>query len=585
MKNRLTSQSANGPAALTSPDWTFITSDSAVLVESVSGNTSVPEFCPRREAGIDITADLPGEVARLIKMNIRKVLRSRAEISFQFDVESEARRYELRLIVAGRALVMGVLRDLQRFPAGNEAQSASNTAVLARISNSAELLLDAAVSEARLRERGLAVMVIGLDQFASLTKRLGKPVRRSLLKTAKQRIEDCLRRHGRHSCHGAEEANPNDLTRLDHEEFMVVLQDIDSRDALREVADRIRVAFVSPLEFEEHQLLIEPIVGIAMHPGDGDTGSDLLNHARVALDEATIRNDDGYEFYSSTMRFRAVKRIDEKSELGWAIDNNQLSLRYLPRIDLRTGRITGLEALLRWEHPLRGVVALDEVLPVAEASGLMRPLGEWILESACAQAERWRRDIKGMPPVSINLSESEFSRDGLAAIVLNTLESSGLPAAALELEIGEKSLTRASNAELILEKLRDIGIGLVIDDFGVGYSSLARLARLPIQAIKIDRSFIERCASDSPERAVCAATIAMAKSLGLTVIAEGVENLPQIDFLRREGCDALQGFLVSEPLTAAAVPDFIANNLAIVPDTSVIGIDTLRTRFRAFGAI
>ncbi|MGB5737909.1 MAG: GGDEF domain-containing phosphodiesterase, partial [Woeseia sp.] len=520
MKDRQKNQAANGAAAFISPDWTFIASAAGVLVESVSGDTSVEGFCPRREPGVDITAGLPGEVANQIKMNIRKALRSRAETTFQFDIESAARRYELRLMVAGRSKVMCVLRDLQRFPAG-DTQSASDTAILARISNNAEMLLDAAVSDARLRERSLAVMVIGLDQFATLTRRMAKPVRRKLLNVAKQRIEDCLRRYGRHTCDSVEEPNPNDITRLDHEEFMVVLQDIESRDALREIANRIRVAFVSPLEFEEHQLLIEPVAGIAMHPGDGDTGGELLKHARVALDEASIRGNDGYEFYSSTMRFRAVKRIDEKTELGWAIDNNQLSLRYLPRIDLKTGCVTGLEALLRWEHPLRGIVALDEVLPVAEASGLMRPLGEWILESACTQAERWQRDIKNMPPVSINLSESEFSRDGLTAVVLNTLEASGLPPAALELEIGEKSLTRSSNAELILEKLRGIGIGLVIDDFGVGYSSLARLARLPIQAIKIDRSFINRCQIDSPERSVCAATIAMAKSLGLTVIAEG----------------------------------------------------------------
>ena len=568
------------------PDWIFMASDKGALIETVAGAAAAADFCPDRQAGADITADLPDTIAQLIKMNISKALRNRADVAFTFEIDGKpgSRYYELRLIVIGRKKVMGVLRDLRRFPAVGTKTTASDASVSARLPGAATLL-DAAVNDARLRERGIAVMVVGLEQLVRLTKRIGKPVRRAMLSIASQRIEDCLRSQRRAGRTGSDDDNFADLARLGSEEFLVVLNGVERRDAAGQVADRIRKAFANPLAYKGHKFTIEPAIGIALYPSDGDSSDDLLKRARVALDEAAIRSDHGYEFYSSTMRFRALQRLDGKTELAWALENDQLGLHYLPRVDLKTGHVGGLEALLRWEHPLRGMVALDEVIPLAEATGLMRPLGEWILESACMQAASWRREIAGMPPVSVNLSEVEFTREGLDAVILNALQTSGLPPEGLELEISEETLMRAADADLILEKLGKIGVGLVVDDFGAGHSSLRRLIRLPVNAIKIDRTFVDRCQFDDDERSVCSAIIALAISMNLTVIAEGVENTEQIDFLRDQGCHALQGFVITEPLRPENVLDFVAPHLGAASDPKVVDLDTIRTRFRLYGAV
>ncbi|MBT8090432.1 MAG: bifunctional diguanylate cyclase/phosphodiesterase [Gammaproteobacteria bacterium] len=582
-----TTSSDSRPASYNDlPDWTFVASGKGALIETVAGAAAGSAFCPDQQAGVDITASLPAEIAKLIKMNIAKALRSRADVAFTFELDGkpDSVHYELRLIVIGRKKVMAILRDLRRFPAAGAEGRASDASTSSRLPGAAALL-DAAVDDARLRERGLAVMVVGLEQLVRLTRRMGKPVRRAMFSIAAQRIEDCLRSQRRTGRIGADGDNFADLARLGSEEFLVVLSNVEDRDAAGQVANRIRDAFSNPVAYEGHKFSVEPAIGIALYPVDGDTSDDLLKRARVALDEAAIRSDQGYEFYATTMKFRALQRLDGKTELAWALENDQLGLHYLPRVDLKTGRIGGLEALLRWEHPLRGMVALDEVIPLAEATGLMRPLGEWILESACMQAARWRREIAGMPPISVNLSEGEFTREGLDAVVLKALQASGLPPEGLELEISEETLMRVSDADLILEKLGKIGVGLVVDDFGVAHSSLGRLIRLPVNAIKIDRTFVDKCQFDDTERSVCSAIIALAISMNLTVIAEGVENTGQIDFLRDQGCHALQGFVITEPLRPEDVPDFVSPHLGTASDSNVVDLDTIRTRFRLYEAI
>lgn len=568
------------------PDWIFIASDKGALLETVAGGAAAPGFCPDRQAGADLTAGLPDDISRLIKMNIGKALRNRADVAFTIEIDGEPdiRVYELRLIVVGRKKVMGVLRDLRRYPAVVISAAASDATVSARLPGAA-ILLDAAVNDARLRERGIAVMVVGLEQLMRLTKRMGKSARRAMLDIAAQRIEDCLRSKCGGGRAGSDAGNSADLARLGSEEFLVVLNGVERREAASQVADRIRKAFANPLAHEGQKFTIEPAIGIALYPSDGDSSDDLLKRARVALDEAAIRSDQGYEFYSTTMKFRALQRLDGKTELAWALENNQLGLHYLPRVDLETGLVGGLEALLRWEHPLRGMVALDEVIPLAEATGLMEPLGEWVLESACLQAANWRREDKRMPPVSVNLSAAEFTREGLDAVILNALQASGLPPEGLELEISEETLMRAGDADLILEKLGKIGVGLVVDNFGAGHSSLRRLIRLPVNAIKIDRTFVDRCQFDDDERSVCSAIIALAISMELTVIAEGVENTEQIDFLRDRGCHSLQGFVITEPLRPEDVLEFVTPHLGSPSDSKVIDLGTIRTRFRLYGAV
>ncbi|MGI9261743.1 MAG: EAL domain-containing protein, partial [Woeseiaceae bacterium] len=231
---------------------------------------------------------------------------------------------------------------------------------------------------------------------------------------------------------------------------------------------------------------------------------------------------------------------------------------------------------LRWIHPLRGSVPLSEVIPLAEATGLIFPIGEWVIKTACQQAHLWREEDPDWPAVSVNLSQQEFTRSDLGDVIRSALEDAGLPPEKLELELTEGMLMRNRQAEAILKELDDIGVGIVLDDFGQGHSSIAHLTSLPIKAIKIDRSFIDGVREPGTKQSICAAMIAMSRELQITVIAEGVENQLQLEFLKERGCDAVQGFLYTEPLPAADVPKFLVACHEVADETKVIDLDTVR---------
>lgn len=342
------------------------------------------------------------------------------------------------------------------------------------------------------------------------------------------------------------------------------------------VADRVQQAFAEPVTYQQHSLKITPSIGIAQFPLDGSNAEMLLAKAHDALDEAKTHGDDGRAFYSGTMKLRALKRFDEKDELRWAMEQDQLSLHYLPRIDLSSGRLIGLEALLRWIHPLRGSVPLSEIIPLAEATGLMLPIGEWILETACRHAKSWGEDHDEPPVVSVNLSQQEFARDDLPELIAQTLARHELPGERLQLDLTEIMLMRHGRASRVLAELKAIGIRLVIDDFGTGHSSLVRLKSMPIDALKIDRSFVEGIETGGDQRAVCGAIIVMARELGFRVIAEGVETEAQLAFLRAKGCDAAQGFFYTKPLPHAEVTGFLKAWADTASGTSMTALASVR---------
>ena len=435
---------------------------------------------------------------------------------------------------------------------------------------------DSILADAKLRERGIAVFCIDIDRFTRINETLGRAVGDSVLKVTAKRIERCLRSSDQLA--RIDDPDSSSLTRISGDEFVLVLADIESREDVGTVASRVQEAFEEPVSIEGHQLKITPSIGIALYPLDGDNADDLLKNARVALDEAKVLSAERREFYSSTMKFRAVKRFDVKNELRWAIEKEQLELYYLPRIDLTTGYVAGLEALLRWIHPLRGSVPLAEVIPLAEATGLIFPIGEWVVKSACAQAQAWIDDNPDAPPVSINLSQQEFSRTDLTAIVDAAIAASGLDPANLELEVTEGMLMRNRQADAVINGLSGLGVGIVLDDFGQGHSSIAHLTTLPIKAIKIDRSFIDGVREPGEQQAICSAMIAMSRELGISVIAEGVESEMQVEFLKERGCDAVQGFLYTEPLPADKVPAFLVACKEVADESVVIDLQTVRKK-------
>jgi len=295
-------------------------------------------------------------------------------------------------------------------------------------------------------------------------------------------------------------------------------------------------------------------LGISVFPDHGTDGETLLKNADVAMYCAKDNGRNNFQFFTQEMNSRAVERLTLESSLRLALERKELFLVYQPQWDVATGKITGAEALLRWQHPRLGLVPPDKFIPIAENSGLIMPIGEWVLKTACAQAREWQD--QGLPPlpVAVNVSAVQFRQESFPALIRRVLLETGLPAQYLELELTESLLLSSADVTLsVLQELKEMGVNLSIDDFGTGYSSLNYLKHLPVYKLKIDRSFVRDITLDPDDAAITGTIISMAKSLNLKVIAEGVENAEQMLFLQEHDCDEVQGYYFSRPL---AVDDF-----------------------------
>ncbi len=560
------------------PDAFFIAGKDGLLRQYLGGANDDPVLTPEDIEGLNLKDIWPPDVAALVLKNIKRVLRVRDGHAFEFELDRNDVRskYEMRLLVQGRDRVLMIIRNVSDGGGAATEDGGRNADTLTGLTARDVFMahFEALIADAKLRERGIACFCIDIDRFARINDTLGRAIGDAVLQVTAKRIERCLRSSDQLA--RIDDSGNSSLTRISGDEFVLILADIESREDVGTVAGRVQDAFEEPVTIEGHKLKITPSIGISLYPLDGSNADDLLKNARVALDEAKVLSANGREFYSNTMKFRALKRFDVKNELRWAIEKEQLELRYLPRIDLDTGHVAGLEALLRWMHPLRGSVPLSEVIPLAEATGLIFRIGEWVLESACGQAAAWRETHEDLPAVSVNLSQQEFSRDDIVSLVQREIEKSGLPPELLELELTEGMLMRNRQADAVVKRLSALGVGIVLDDFGQGHSSIAHLTSLPIKAIKIDRAFIDGVREPGDKQSICAAMIAMSRELGIGVIAEGVECELQAEFLRDKGCDAVQGFLYAEPLPAADVPTFLDACRAVVEETKIIDLETVR---------
>ena len=562
------------------PDAFFIVGKDGLLRQYLGGANDDEILAPEEIEGRLLGDVWPEEITAMVQKNIRRVLRFRDGHAFRIELskDGEDASYEVRLLVQGRDRVLMIVRNIS-----SDAQQAS---ALAGERDHADTItgltakdvfmthFDTLLADAKMRERGVAVFCIDIDRFTRINDTLGRAIGDAVLQVTAKRIERCLRSYDR-LARIEDDANSS-LTRISGDEFVLILSDIESKEDVTTVAERVQDAFSEPVTIENHQLNISPSIGIALYPLDGDNAGDLMKNARVALDEAKAVSVEGRSFFSGTMKFRALNRLDVKNELHWAIEKDQLKLHYLPRVDLDTGQVAGLEALLRWIHPLRGSVPLSEVIPLAEATGLIYPIGEWVLKTACQQASDWKVAKLEMPAVSINLSQQEFMRDDLATLVRNALNAAGLPAPMLEIELTERMLMHDRQADTVINALHDIGVGIVLDDFGQGRSSIAHLTSIPVKAIKIDRAFIDGVREPGEKQSICSAMIAMCRELGIQVIAEGVENELQVQFLREKGCDAVQGFLYTEPLPADKVPAFLKACREVADESKVVDLNTVR---------
>ena len=397
--------------------------------------------------------------------------------------------------------------------------------------------LQHALQRAGRDQEQLAILFIDLDRFKNVNDTLGHHVGDELLQKVAGQLSARLR-------------EGDTLARLGGDEFIVLLERIDGEYGATQVAEKLMTMFEQPFTVADHELFVTCSVGISLYPDDALDLNMLIRNADVAMYQAKARGRNGYRFYAPSMTGEGVERLRLETFLRRSIEKNEIFLTYQPQVEIDTGRLVGVEALVRWNHPELGLVPPARFIPLAEDSGFINQLGKWVLDAACRQMMHWQAQGLRVPKMAVNLSVKQFERGSIAGMVADILRETGLEPQRLQLEVTESVIMNTGDALGFINDLHAIGVGLAIDDFGTGYSSLAYLKQLPVQTLKIDRSFIKDISTDVNDEAIAIAIIQLGKSMHLSVIAEGVETEEQAAFLLRHGCKLAQGYLYSRPVLA-----------------------------------
>ncbi|HEX3020753.1 MAG TPA: EAL domain-containing protein [Chitinispirillaceae bacterium] len=408
------------------------------------------------------------------------------------------------------------------------------------------------ISHAKRNKANMAILLLDLNRFKMINDTLGFSAGDSLLQTIANRLKSCLR-------------DVDGVFRLGDDEFAIILEEIAQPQDAARVAKRLLAVSSLPFQFSNHELYVTVSIGISIFPTDGEEIEVLLKNAEAAMNRAKELGINNYQHYMPTMNSRAFEQLTLEHNLRKALQKDEFIVYYQPQIDLKTQKIFGAEALVRWKHPELGMISPAQFIPIAEETGMILPLGEWVLKTACQQVKKWYDQTGCNFYISVNLSSRQFQQQDLVLTIDRVLQETSLPAHYLELEITET--LGMKNPELTLKtlhELKSMGIRIAIDDFGTGYSSLSYLKKFPIDTLKIDRSFVSDIQVDSNDAAIVAAIIALAHSLKLKVIAEGVETFEQANYLLDHGCESIQGFLFSPPVSASDFEIIFRRNL--LPD-------------------
>jgi diguanylate cyclase (GGDEF)-like protein len=423
--------------------------------------------------------------------------------------------------------------------------------------------LHQALAQAARFERSLALLFIDLDGFKDVNDTHGHTVGDIVLAELANRLRATLR-------------EGDVIGRMGGDEFVVLIEEFSEAGQVAEVAKKLLETVVRPFTLQGGECHLTASLGISIYPDDGKDADTLIKNADMAMYLVKQQGKNSYRFYSPQMNVHLVERLSLESGLRRAIELGELTLLYQPRVGVRDGQVSGVEALMRWQHPTQGMIGPGEFIPVAEDAGLIAAIGEWALHSACRQARVWREQGLPLLRVAVNVSQKQFLQESLIQVVREALHRAVLEPGRLELEITEEMVIRnPERAMRLLAQLKEAGVRVVVDGFGTGYSSLSFLRRLPIDSVKIDRSLIGELPSSADATALTRGVVAMAHSLGLTVIAEGVETREQWEFLREHGCEEMQGNYFSAPVAPEIVPGIVRQPAAAGARAAV---QTLRAR-------
>jgi len=403
--------------------------------------------------------------------------------------------------------------------------------------------LSLALAYAHQRGEMLAVMFLDLDRFKVINDTLGHATGDQLLQQVAHRIAECLKKS-------------DTIARWGGDEFTLILPQVSSASDAINIATRVIKSLQAPFNCREQEFHMTTSIGIALAPYDGEDAETLLKNADTAMYRAKYQGKNNFQLYAADMNTQALEQLVLANDLYKALNRSEFLLHYQPQVDLKTGQVVGIEALIRWQHPERGMIPPNQFISLAEETGQIAAIGEWVLYTACAQNRAWQE--AGYPPirVAVNLSARQFQQQNLAQLINRVLTETGLEARYLEVEITESIAMQNIHVTIaVLDELRTMGVHISIDDFGTGYSSLATLKRFPLHTLKVDREFVKDLTTSNKDAALTQAIVTLAHGLDLDVIAEGVETAEQQEFLRSIGCDAMQGYLFSKPLPAAAAAE------------------------------
>lgn len=558
-----TSEAKNKALLSAIPDTLLVTRRDGTILDFVSGGTFMFLGEPRGNQQT-IQAYLPARQAERWSALVREVAATGVlgQGEFWLGDQAERHHYELQVVPYLNDLALTIIRDIsERKRTEDRVHRLAYFDTLTGLPNRQlfHQKLQHAIDEAAARQLKVATLYVDLDNFKRINDTLGHNFGDVVLKAVASRIEHCIRSHDSVVRAGPDDDSPQ-LARMGGDEFVAILHNLQSEDDAVAVAERLRMEFTRPVHHQGHEFVVTSSIGVSIYPDDGEDIDTLLKNADVAMYQAKNAGRNSVRFYSGTMSLRSLERLELETSLHRAIERGEFALHYQPKIVIASGRICGVEALIRWNHPERGLISPDAFIPVAEECGLISPIGEWVLKRACQQTRLWQERFGLDISVAVNLSSQQFLQSRVDEMVLQALFEASLKPRLLQLELTESILMHdMSETVPLLNKLKGMGIGLAMDDFGTGYSSLSYLKRLPIDTVKIDRTFVADIEQDQDDAAICATIIAMAHTLGLQVVAEGVETEGQLEYLRAQGCDQAQGYLISKPVTAAELErEFLA---------------------------
>lgn len=538
------------------PDTFFRMNRDGYYLDYEQGHDASGSFSIENCVGSHIGAVLPPEIGARLVEQMHQVLTTQQVRSVDYTLTQggSSRHFEARLVSTGPDEVLGLVRDIsERKRTEEQIRRLAYCDSLTGIPNRQAFLetLERELLRSKEHDKKFAVLFMDLDAFKRINDTLGHDVGDHLLKIVSERLRDTVRPSDL-VLQGEAEAGQIDsasnLARLGGDEFTILIPDLERVEDALNVAQRVKEAMGRPFMIDAHEIFVTASIGISLYPEDGEDCNSLLKYADTAMYHAKNCGKNNTKLYSSSLTMEIMSHVKMEVGLRKALQNNELYLLYQPQIDVPSTQIVGVEALVRWRHPERGIISPTEFIPLAEETGLIVPIGEWVLRTACNQAKAWQNGGQQAIRMAVNLSAKQFKDENLMQIVLSALADTGLDARLLELELTEGTLMDDARATMVtLEQLRGIGVYLSIDDFGTGYSSMNYLKRFDVRALKIDRSFIAGLPQDNENAAITRAIIAMAHGLKMVVVAEGVETDEQLLMLEEYGCDMAQGYFLGHP--------------------------------------